>query len=494
MHSTDKVAARLLSFSSMTGSTGGIFCPHFPGKRCDMEKEELSEKISEMIEEKRFKELKTLFAGDSNPIDLAEAFEELSEKGLIIAFRMLSKEQAAEVFVEMPSDLQELLIGSINDRELKEMIDELYLDDAVDIIEEMPANVVARILKTTDAETRKTINEILLYPEDSAGSIMTPEYVALKKTMTVGEAFEHIRSVGVDKETVYTCYVTESRHLIGVVSVRSMLIADRDTPLTELMHTNYISVTTTDDKEFVAAQIKKYGYMALPVVDREKRLVGIVTIDDAMDVMEEEMTEDMQIMAAMSPSEDPYLKTSAWRIWKQRIPWLLLLMVSATFTGMIISGFEASLAIFPALTAFIPMLMDTGGNSGSQASVTVIRALALDEVEPEDVFAVIWKEFRVALMCGVTLAAANFAKIALVDMLILKNLAFDASGIRVAAVVCLTLAITVVCAKLIGCTLPILAKKLKLDPAVMASPFITTAVDAISLLVYFAVASAALGL
>lgn len=459
-----------------------------------MEKEELSEKISEMIEEKRFKEMKALFTEDSNPIDLAEAFEELSEKGLIIAFRMLSKEQAAEVFVEMPSDLQELLIGSINDRELKEMIDELYLDDAVDIIEEMPANVVARILKTTDAETRKTINEILLYPEDSAGSIMTPEYVSLKGSMTVSEAFDHIRAVGVDKETVYTCYVTENRHLIGVVSVRSMLIADRDTPLTELMHKNYISVTTTDDKEFVASQIKKYGYMALPVVDKENRLVGIVTIDDAMDVMEEEMTEDMQIMAAMSPSEDPYLKTSAWKIWKQRIPWLLLLMVSATFTGMIISGFEASLAIFPALTAFIPMLMDTGGNSGSQASVTVIRALALDEVEPGDVFAVIWKEFRVSLMCGITLAAANFAKIALIDMLLLKNLAFDASGIRVATVVCATLAITVVCAKLIGCTLPILAKKMKLDPAVMASPFITTAVDAISLLVYFAVASAALGL
>lgn len=459
-----------------------------------MEKEELSEKISEMIEEKRFKEMKALFTEDSNPIDLAEAFEELSEKGLIIAFRMLSKEQAAEVFVEMPSDLQELLIGSINDRELKEMIDELYLDDAVDIIEEMPANVVARILKTTDAETRKTINEILLYPEDSAGSIMTPEYVSLKGSMTVGEAFDQIRAVGVDKETVYTCYVTENRHLIGVVSVRSMLIADRDTPLTELMHKNYISVTTTDDKEFVASQIKKYGYMALPVVDKENRLVGIVTIDDAMDVMEEEMTEDMQIMAAMSPSEDPYLKTSAWKIWKQRIPWLLLLMVSATFTGMIISGFEASLAIFPALTAFIPMLMDTGGNSGSQASVTVIRALALDEVEPGDVFAVIWKEFRVSLMCGITLAAANFAKIALIDMLLLKNLAFDASGIRVATVVCATLAITVVCAKLIGCTLPILAKKMKLDPAVMASPFITTAVDAISLLVYFAVASAALGL
>lgn len=447
-----------------------------------------------MIEEKRFKEMKALFTEDSNPIDLAEAFEELSEKGLIIAFRMLSKEQAAEVFVEMPSDLQELLIGSINDRELKEMIDELYLDDAVDIIEEMPANVVARILKTTDAETRKTINEILLYPEDSAGSIMTPEYVSLKGSMTVGEAFDQIRAVGVDKETVYTCYVTENRHLIGVVSVRSMLIADRDTPLAELMHKNYISVTTTDDKEFVASQIKKYGYMALPVVDKENRLVGIVTIDDAMDVMEEEMTEDMQIMAAMSPSEDPYLKTSAWKIWKQRIPWLLLLMVSATFTGMIISGFEASLAIFPALTAFIPMLMDTGGNSGSQASVTVIRALALDEVEPGDVFAVIWKEFRVSLMCGITLAAANFAKIALIDMLLLKNLAFDASGIRVATVVCATLAITVVCAKLIGCTLPILAKKMKLDPAVMASPFITTAVDAISLLVYFAVASAALGL
>ncbi|MBQ9510367.1 MAG: magnesium transporter [Clostridia bacterium] len=457
------------------------------------EKMTLAEQISAMIADKKFKDLKGLLVGDINPVDIAEAFEDLNEKELIIAFRMLSKETAAIVFVEIPADLQELIITSINDRELKEMLDELYVDDAVDIIEEMPANVVARILKTADPDTRRTINEILLYPEDSAGSIMTPEYVALKKTMTVIDAFEHIRKVGVDKETIYTCYVTENRHLIGVVSVKSMLLASPQTQIEALMHTNFISVMTTDDKEFVASQIKKYGFMALPVVDKEQRLVGIVTIDDAMDVIEEEATEDMEIMAAMSPSEKPYLKTSVFATWKQRIPWLLLLMVSATFTGMIISSFEAQLAAFAALTAFIPMLMDTGGNSGSQASVTVIRALALDEVEPKDVFRVIWKEIRVSALCGATLAVANFVKIMLVEMLLLKTLSFDAAGFKVAAVVCITLAITVVVAKLIGCTLPILAKKLKLDPAVMASPFITTAVDAISLLVYFAVASTILG-
>ena len=456
------------------------------------EKEELFEKISDLLAEKRWKDLKNLFF-ETNSIDLAEAFEELSDKNLTLSFRLLSKEQAADVFVEMPPDEQELLINGFSDIELKGIVEELYYDDAVDIIEEMPANVVARILRAADSQTRKTINELLLYPEDSAGSIMTPEYVALKKTMTVSDALEHIRTVGLDKETVYTCYVTENRRLVGVVSVKSMLIADRAESICELMHTNYVSVNTTDDREFVASQIKKYGYLALPVVDKEERLVGIVTMDDAMDVLEEEMTEDMQIMAAMSPSEKPYLKTGVFETWKQRIPWLLLLMVSATFTGMIISKFETALMAFAALTAFIPMLMDTGGNSGSQASVTVIRALALDEVETKDIFRVVWKEVRVALLCGITLAVANFAKIFVVEMLLLKTLTFDAAGFRVAAIVSVTLAITVVCAKIIGCTLPILAKKLKFDPAVMASPFITTAVDAISLLVYFSVAGAALG-
>lgn len=451
----------------------------------------LQRTIKELIENKQFKQLKELLA-KTNPIDLAEAFDGLTEKDITVTFRMLPKEAAADAFVGMDPDMQRLLIGSFNDRELKEIVDELYLDDAVDIIEEMPANVVSRILKTADAETRKTINEILLYPDDSAGSIMTPEYVSLRKSMTVEQAFEHIRSVGLDKETVYTCYVTENRHLIGVVSVKRMLISEKSTLIGDIMHENYISVVTGDDKEFVAAQIKKYGFLAIPVVDFENRLVGIVTMDDAMDVMEEEMTEDMEIMAAMSPSEKPYLKTSIWQTWKQRIPWLLLLMVSATFTGMIISSFESALAAFAALTAFIPMLMDTGGNSGSQASVTVIRALALDDVEPSDVFRIVWKELRVSFLCGITLAIANFIKIILVEMLLLHTLNFDASGIRVAGVVCITLAITVVCAKLIGCTLPLLAKKLKLDPAVMASPFITTAVDAISLLVYFAVATSIL--
>lgn len=453
----------------------------------------LQSTIRDMVACRRFKQLKEILEKE-NAVDLAEAFEGLSEKDITIAFRLLSKELAADVFVSMEPDVQQMLIRSFNDRELKEIVDEMYLDDAVDIIEEMPANVVARILRNTDAETRKTINEILLYPEDSAGSIMTPEYVSLRKTMTVEQAFEHIRSVGLEKETVYTCYVTESRRLIGVVSVKRMLVSEKSVLIGDIMHKNYISVQTGDDKEFVAGQIKKYGFLAIPVVDLEQRLVGIVTMDDAMDVIEEEATEDMQIMAAISPSEKPYLKIGVWETWKQRIPWLLILMVSATFTGMIISNFETALAACTALTAFIPMLMDTGGNSGSQASVTVIRALALDDIEPSDVFRVVWKELRVSIICGATLAAANFIKITLVDMLLLHTLQFNAEGFLTNFVVCLTLAVTVICAKLIGCSLPLLAKKLKLDPAVMASPFITTAVDAISLLVYFGIASAILNL
>ena len=455
--------------------------------------EELCEKIIELCEAKKMKELKELLR-ETQPFDIAEAFGELSLKDTALVYRLLSKETAAEVFVELDSEKQEELIRLFSDKELREMLDELYVDDTVDIIEEMPATVVAKIIKNTDAATRRTINEILMYPEDSAGSIMTPEYVSLKKSLTVAEAFEKIRREGVDKETVYTCYVTENRALVGIVTVKDMLIAGGDAAIADIMQTNFVSVSTTDDKEFVAEQIRKYDFLAIPVVDKENRIVGIVTVDDAIDVMQEEATEDMEIMAAMSPSEKPYLKTNVFSIWKKRIPWLLLLMISATFTGMIISGFEAQLAVYTALTAFIPMLMDTGGNSGSQASVTVIRALALDEVEPGDILRVIWKELRVSLLCGATLAVANFIKIVLVEMLLMHTVPMDASGFRVAVIVCATLLITVCLAKLIGCSMPLLAKKLKLDPAVMASPFITTIVDALSLLVYFGVATKLLGL
>ena len=453
------------------------------------EKRPLYEVISEALEKKQFKSLCEVLDAE-NPVDIAEALNDIDdEKQVTLVFRLLKKEAAADAFAYMDPDVQEALIKSLSDTELKAIVEEMEMDDAADLIEEMPANVVARILRNASPQTRKTINELLLYPEDSAGSIMTPEYVSLKKTMTVAEAFDHIRRVGLDKETVYTCYVTENRKLIGVISVKRMLISSSDTKIEDIMHDNFIEVYTTDDKEFVAGQIKKYGYLALPVVDAEQRLVGIVTIDDAMEVIEDEVTEDMEKMAAMSPSEKPYLKTGMIETWKQRIPWLLILMVSATFTGMIISGFENALAACTALTAFIPMLMDTGGNSGAQASVTVIRALALGDVAPRDVWAVIRKELRVAALCAGTLAAANFVKITLVEMLLLKTLPFSAQGFAISGVVCLTLFVTVVFAKLIGCTLPIAAKAIKLDPAVVASPIITTIVDAVSLMVYFLFAS-----
>lgn len=459
------------------------------------EKDEMTlhEKIEELISQRNFKEL-TQILKDAYPIDIAEAFEGLDEKKINITYRLLPKTTAAEVFVDMEPDMQQLLISGFSDSELKDIIDELYVDDAVDIIEEMPATVVDRILKNANESTRKIINEILLYPEDSAGSVMTTEYIALKATMTVDQAFEHIRTVGLDSETIYTCYITNNRKLIGSITIRTLLTCDRKANIQDIMNDNVITVNTYDDREFVAEQIKKYDLIAIPVVDAENRLVGIITVDDAIDVIEAEATEDMQIMAALTPNEKPYLKTTMFETWKQRIPWLLLLMVSATFTGMIISSFESALAVYVVLTAFIPMIMDTGGNSGSQASVTVIRALALGEVEPGDILKVIWKEFRVGIICGSTLAVANFVKIVLVEMLLFKSIPMSKDGLIVALVVCITLAITVMVAKLVGCSLPLLAKKLKLDPAVMASPFITTAVDAISLILYFQIAKALLPL
>ena len=445
-----------------------------------------------MLEGKKYATLRDILV-TMNPSDVAGLFRGLEEKQIPLLFRLLPKELAAETFVEMEPDDQELLIQGFSDNELKEVLDELYVDDAADLVEEMPANVVKRILKAADPEMRSSINQILRYPEYSAGSIMTTEYVSLRPSMTVGEAILRIRRQGVDKETIYTCYVTaKDRTLTGLVTVKDLLLAeDDDTPISEIMVTNLISVTTQTDQEEVARMFSKYNFLALPVVDGENRMVGIVTFDDDMDVMEDEATEDMEIMAAMTPSEKSYLKSSPFDLFKHRIPWLMLLMVSATFTGMIITSFEDALSLLPVLTAFIPMLMDTGGNSGSQSSVTVIRALSLDELKFSDLFEVMWKEIRTAVLCGVTLAALCFVKILLIDRLLMGNTSVN---LLVNGVVCLTLAVTVVIAKFVGCSLPLLAKKLGFDPAVMASPFITTIVDALSLLVYFMFSKTLLGL
>jgi magnesium transporter len=446
---------------------------------------ELEEEILAMLAEKKYSAIKERL-DSMNPIDVAEFLSEVPDDKCPVLFRLLSKEQAADAFVEMDHDAQMVLIHKFSDNELKNVLEEMFLDDTVDLIEEMPANVVNRILANADSETRKGINEILNYPDDSAGSIMTVEFVNLKATMSITEAFDTIKATGVDKETIYTCYVTDNnRHLIGVITVKDMLLSECQT-VGEVMETNILSVNTLEDREHVGELFLEYGLMALPVVDKENRLVGIVTYDDAMDVISEEREEDIQVMAAITPTDEPYLKTSVFKIWKARIPWLLLLMISATFTGMIITQFENALASSVALTAFIPMLMDTGGNSGSQASVTIIRGLSLNEIEFKDLFRVQFKELRVAFMVGLTLATANFFKILLVDKLLLRT---EGLTVSVILVVCLTLMVTVVSAKFIGCTLPILAQKIGFDPAVMASPFITTIVDAVSLLVYFGFAT-----
>lgn len=442
------------------------------------------EEILALLEEKKYSELKNLLS-EMNEADIAAVLKELPQEKLPLLYRILPKELAAEVFVNMDSDAQEFLIRAFSDNELREVLDELYVDDAVDIIEEMPATVVKRILMHTDPEVRKSINEILQYPEDSAGSLMTIEYVDLKKYMTVEDAFTRIRRTGVDKETIYICYVTdENRKLLGIVTVKDLLLSEKSAKIFEIMDTNIISANTLEDKEIVAEKFRKYDLLALPVVDQENRLVGIVTIDDAMDVLQDENTEDIEKMAAITPTDKPYLKMSVFETWKKRFPWLLLLMVSATFTGKIITHFEDALQSYVILTAFIPMLMDTGGNCGGQSSVTIIRGLSLGDITFRDTFRVIWKEFRVAFLCGVTLALVNFVKMLLIDRV----------GVMVAAVVCLTMVLTIILAKFIGCTLPILAKRMHLDPAVMASPFITTIVDALSLLIYFRVASMILGI
>ena len=421
-----------------------------------------------------------------NDIDAAEYLMSLPDEATLSVFRMLKKDTAADIFSFMDIDMQETIIDRMSDSEIAMIIEDLFVDDAVDILEELPAIMVKRILKLSRPETRNLINKFLSYPEDSAGSVMTAEFIDLHKEMTVAQAIANIRKKGVDKETVYVAYVTnESRVLEGIVSLKDLIFAEPDAIIADIMDTEILSANTLDHQQEVVAMIQKYDMLALPIVDKEKRLVGIVTVDDAIDVIEEEATEDIEKMAAIVPSDKPYMRSGVFEIWKTRIPWLLLLMLSATFTGQIIASFESKLAAIPVLIAFIPMLMGTGGNSGGQSSVTIIRGLAVGEIENSDIWKIIWKETRVALLCGIVLSVCNFIKIILVDNLIFHNEVSIAANL----VVSLTLIATVVVAKIVGCALPVAAKKIGLDPAVMASPFITTIVDAVSLLIYFAIAT-----
>ena len=449
------------------------------------------EKLSFCFETRKFADLRILLL-DMEPADISLFMcDNLDEKEQIKFFRLLPKELASDVFVELDTDLQESLIKAFTDKELKDVIDDMYLDDAVDVIEEMPANVVKRILKAADPENRKQINQLLEYPDDSAGSIMTTEYVSLSASTTIESAFDRIRRTGLNKETIYTCYVTDrKKHLIGVVTVKDLLLADKSDVIANVMDTNVITVETLEDKEQVAQKFSKYDFLALPVIDKEGCLVGIVTVDDAVDVIQEEATEDIQKMAAMLPNEKPYLKQSIWSIWKARIPWLLLLMISATFTSLILSRYESSLASIASgavLYAFVPMLTGTAGNAGGQTSVTVIRALALGEVEGKDVFRVILKELLASFFIGLTVGSVCFAKILFIDKLYSDGITW-----QVALVVSAILMLTIIMAKVVGCILPILAKKVKLDPAVVASPFMTTIVDALALVIYCSIAVAVL--
>ncbi len=443
------------------------------------------ETLCEWLDSRKFAAAKA-WLQEQNAVDIAALIEELPEKQELPAYRLLPKALAAEAFAYMETDIQERLVQAFTDRELAAVLDELYVDDVADMLEEMPASMVKRMLRMVSPEDRRAINQILRYPENSAGSVLTTEFVDLKADMTVAAALRYIRAYGPDKETIYTCYVTDgNRHLQGVLTARELLLAHETDLVGDLMETNVVSVVTTEDQEAVADLFARYDLIALPVVDSENRLVGIITVDDVVDIIRQETTEDMEKMAAIIPTDKPYLRTGVWELFRTRIPWLLLLMVSATFTGMIITAFESALAVSVALTAFIPMLMGTGGNSGSQSSVTVIRGLALDDIRFRDIFRVLWKECRVALLCGAVLAVATFVKILLVDRWMLGMVV----TLPEAAVVCVALFITVLIAKLVGCSLPLLAKRVGFDPAVMASPFITTIVDAISLLVYFGVAS-----
>ena len=444
-----------------------------------------ADELMQLLDERRMKELQ-LRLEDMNEFDVAEFLSEIGDNRMPMVFRLLSKQMAADVFANFDSPEQEQIINSITDSELSAILEELYVDDAVDMMEELPANVVKRVMRTATPETRRLINQYLNYPENSAGSIMTAEFVDLKKYMNVRESIARIRRIGEDKETIYTCFVTSAdRKLEGVLSVKDLLLSDDETVIEDIMDTNIVFCMTHDDQEEAAEKISDYDLMALPVVDKEGRLVGIVTVDDVIDVMEAEATEDFELMAAMTPSDKPYSRTSAWDMWKRRVPWLMFLMLSATFTSMIINSFEDALAVQAVLIGFIPMLMGTGGNSGAQASTAVIRSISLGDTEPEDVGRVIWKEFRVAILCGVTLAAVNFGKMLLVDRLLLHN---DGVTLTVAAVVSLSIVLIVMFAKVVGSVLPIAAEKLGVDPAVMANPLISTITDAVSLLIYFEIA------
>ncbi len=447
--------------------------------------EELELKIKELLKEKNYHQIRELLS-HLDEADIAEIIETVDNcDDVVRVFRLLSKDIAAEVFSYIPVEYEQMIIESLTTREIGQIVNDLYSDDAADMIEEMPANVVKKVLAATDKETRRYINDLLKYPEDSAGSIMTVEFVNLRAYMTVEDAIEKIRTTGVDKETINVCYVTDAyKHLLGIVTLRQIILAKPKDNIKDLMDENVITVHTLDDQENVAKKFQKYDFEAMPVVDNENRLVGIITVDDVMDVIAEEATEDMEVMAAITPTDQPYMKTSVWETYKKRIPWLLLLMISASITGKIIQGFEEALSACVILTAFIPMLMDTGGNSGSQTSVSIVRALSLDEIEFSDLPKIVWKEFKVSILAGTSLTVANFVKIMIVDQ----------TTMLVAFVVCITLFITVMVAKMVGCILPMVAYKIGFDPAVMASPFITTIVDALSLIVYFNVAQIFLGL
>ena len=441
------------------------------------------ELILELLENRQYKELKTELE-NMHPVDIAEMLEEFDEKQVLLVFRLLGKDEAAETFTEMNSEMQEMLINALTDSEIKEVMDEMYLDDTVDVLEEMPANVVDRLLLATDEETRQQINTLLNYPEDSAGSIMNVEYIAFQKDMTVEDAILKIRQVGLNRETIYTCYVTEKRKLIGVVSLKELLVSGDSRLIEEIMETNLLYVHTHDDQEEAAAMINKYGLIAIPVVDKEMRMVGIVTVDDAIDVIEEETTEDMSMMAGIvAPSEDDYFVTTTWEHAKSRFPWLLFLMLSATLSGLVLGHFEAALITMPILNTFVPMLTGTGGNCGSQSSTLIIRGLATDEIEFRDILRVIFKELRVAALVGAMLALVNGIRV--VIMYHDPMLAFTLG---------ITLLCTVVLAKTIGCTLPLVAKKCGLDPALMAAPLITTLVDTGTILIYFTIATKMFGI
>ncbi len=443
------------------------------------EEKTIVEILQELLESRQYTKLRQTIS-EMNTVDIAAAMGEMEDEDSLKMFRILPKDMAADVFADLELDDQQYIIRSLSDREASNIIDNLMADDATDLLEEMPANVVKRILANASPETRADINHLLQYPEDSAGSIMTVEYVDLREDMTVTDAIERIRQKGVDSETINICYVvTKQKVLVGTVALRYLLIMKPDEVIGDIMNTNVISINTMTDQEEAARMFQKYGFTAMPVVDNESRMVGIITIDDVVDILEEEATEDIEKMAAIVPSDKPYPKVGIFETYKNRIPWLLFLMISATFTGAIITGFEDALSAYVVLTAYIPMLMDTGGNAGSQASVSIIRGLSLKEIEFEDIFKIIWKEIRVAVLCGLTLACANFLKLIFLDRV----------TITVAAVICLTLLFVVLIAKLVGCCLPMLASKVGFDPAVMASPFITTIVDALSLLVYFNIAT-----